>query len=282
MKIRLAVQLCIGVIGLAAPLAAQGSRWWSWPADPDPQAVERGRPEFVRSCGRCHADNLTGTPKGPNLIRTARLRKDADGTAVAAVVRAGIPAKMPSFQLGDEAMSDLIAYMRWAVQKYDRVSPGAPPDDYPVERLLTGNAAAGKAFFNGAGGCNACHSPTGDLAGIAKKYPPVFLQARFLMPRPTKPRTADVTVVSGEKASGEKASGEKASGEKASGEKVSGELKVLNTYDVTLVSGGKTLTWPADQVKVDVHDPLAPHRALLPKYKDDDVHNMFAYLWTLQ
>ncbi len=169
---------------------------------------------------------------------------------------------MPSFQLADEAMSDLIAYMRWAVQKYDRVSPGAPPDDYPVERLLTGNAAAGKAFFNGAGGCNACHSPTGDLAGIAKKYPPVFLQARFLMPRPTKPRTADVTL--------------------PSGEKVSGELKVLNTYDVTLVSGGKTLTWPAEQVKVDVHDPLAPHRALLPKYKDDDVHNMFAYLWTLQ
>ena len=67
-----------------------------------------------------------------------------------------------------------------------------------------------------------------------------------------------------------------------SGEKVSGELKVLNTYDVTLVSGGKTLTWPAELVKVDVHDPLAPHRALLPKYKDDDIHNMFAYLWTLQ
>ena len=262
MKIRLAVQVCTAIVCLAAPLAAQGNRWWSWPADPDPQAVERGRPEFVRSCGRCHADNLTGTAKGPNLIRTARLRKDADGTAVAAVVRAGIPAKMPSFQLADEAMSDLIAYMRWAVQKYDRVSPGAPPDDYPVERLLTGNAAAGKAFFNGAGGCNACHSPTGDLAGIAKKYPPVFLQARFLMPRPTKPRTADVTL--------------------PSGEKVSGELKVLNTYDVTLVSGGKTLTWPAELVKVDVHDPLAPHRALLPKYKDEDVHNMFAYLWTLQ
>ena len=38
------------------------------------------------------------------------------------------------------------------------------------DKLLTGNAEAGKAFFNGAGGCAGCHSPAGDLAGIARKY----------------------------------------------------------------------------------------------------------------
>ncbi len=258
MKIRLLVLVCV-----AAPLFAQGNRWWAWPADPDPQAVERGRVQFVTSCGGCHADNLTGTAKGPNLIRTSRVRKDADGSAITAVVHAGIPAKgMPSFQLGDGELKDVIAYMRWAVQKYDRVSPGAPPDDYPIERLLVGNAAAGKAFFNGKGNCAVCHSVTGDLAGIAKKYPPVFLQARFLMPRATKPRTATVSL--------------------RSGEKVSGELKVLNTYDVTVVDGGKPRTFAADEVQVEVKDPLAAHKALLPKYSDDDVHNMFAYLWTLQ
>jgi cytochrome c oxidase cbb3-type subunit 3 len=179
-------------------------------------------------------------------------------------VRNGHPAKgMPAIAMTAVQMKDLVAYIQWVVQKYDRVSPGPPPDDYPVERLLTGNADAGKAFFNGAGGCNGCHSVTGDLAGVAKKYPPVFLQSRFLMPRATKPRLATVTL--------------------ASGEKVIGELKTINTYDVVIQeAGGKALTFVADDVKVEVRDPLAPHRALLPKYTDADVHNMFAYLWSLQ
>jgi len=250
--------------GAAAHVDAQERRWWPWPVDPDPQSTERGRLEFVRACGKCHADNATGTTSGPNLIRSAIVRHDKDGSAIAKTVRAGVPAKgMPPIEIPEPQMQDVIAFIRSAVQKYDRVSPGPPPDDYPVERLLTGNAADGKAFFNGAGGCSGCHSPTGDLAGIARKYPPVFLQSRFLMPRATKPRTATVTL--------------------KSGEKISGELKILNTYDVEVQdAAGKRHTWVADEVKVEVKDPLAAHRELLPKYKDADLHNIFAYLWTLQ
>ena len=32
--------------------------------------------------------------------------------------------------------------------------------------VVTGDAKAGAAYFNGAGKCNTCHSPTGDLAGV--------------------------------------------------------------------------------------------------------------------
>src|SRR5206468_2229569 len=49
--------------------------------------------------------------------------------------------------------------------------------------VLTGNAGAGKAWFNGAGKCNSCHSATGDLAAIGKRYDPVTVQQRFLFPR---------------------------------------------------------------------------------------------------
>ena len=257
-------RLAVLALAAAASLFGQGNRWWPWPADPDPQSAERGRAEFAQACGGCHANNLTGTKRGPNLIRTALVRHDKDGSAIAAVVRSGIPAKgMPAIQLSPSQMKDLIAFIQFAVQKYDRVSPGPPPDDYPVERLLTGNAAAGKAFFEGKGGCTGCHSVSGDLAGIAKKYPPVFLQARFLMPRATKPRTATVTL--------------------ASGQKASGDLKVLNTYDVVIQApGGSPQTFNAAEVQVEVKDPLSAHRDLLPKYTDADVHNMFAYLWTLQ
>jgi len=36
-----------------------------------------------------------------------------------------------------------------------------------LEDLQTGDATAGKAYFNGAGGCARCHKPDGDLARVA-------------------------------------------------------------------------------------------------------------------
>ena len=34
--------------------------------------------------------------------------------------------------------------------------------------------------------------------------------------------------------------------------------------------------------KVDMHDPLAPHKELLPTYRDADIHNVTAYLASLR
>ena len=65
---------------------------------------------------------------------------------------------------------------------HEALESGQVPEKYPLEKLLTGNAEAGKAYFNGAGGCQACHSPTGDLKGIAGKYPPIRLEARMVYP----------------------------------------------------------------------------------------------------
>jgi cytochrome c oxidase cbb3-type subunit 3 len=41
-------------------------------------------------------------------------------------------------------------------------------------------------------------------------------------------------------------------------------------------------SWPASAVKIEVHDPLAAHAALLDKYTDADMHNIFTYLETLK
>src|SRR6185436_19495563 len=48
--------------------------------------------------------------------------------------------------------------------------------------VLTGDAKAGETYFNGAGGCRACHSPTGDLAHVGSKYAGITLQNRWLWP----------------------------------------------------------------------------------------------------
>src|SRR5689334_17814621 len=83
--------LCAAIL-LCAPatqLSAQERRWWPWPVDPDPQGIERGRPEFARACGKCHAENATGTKAGPNLIRSAIVRHDKDGSAIAKTLGTG-------------------------------------------------------------------------------------------------------------------------------------------------------------------------------------------------
>jgi cytochrome c oxidase cbb3-type subunit 3 len=42
-------------------------------------------------------------------------------------------------------------------------------------------------------------------------------------------------------------------------------------------------SWQVNDVKaIDVHDPMTAHRALMEKYTDKDIHNLFAYLVTLQ
>ena len=54
---------------------------------------------------------------------------------------------------------------------------------FQMHDILTGDAKAGAAYFNGEGGCTACHSVTGDLKGVGSKYDPPALLAKFLNPR---------------------------------------------------------------------------------------------------
>ncbi len=230
-------------------------------ANPDPKAVARGRQLFQEACGFCHGDDATGA-RGPDLIRSTVVNHDENGNLIGPVIRNGREEKgMPAFPYSAEQISDISAFLQEQVQvalRSNRV-----PRDYPLEKLLTGDATKGKAYFFGAGHCDSCHSPTGDLAGIAKKYSPIDLEARFLYPSGRAPRTATVTV--------------------RTGEKVSGTLAHFDEFNVALRdSSGWYRSWPRDRVKVEVRDPLEKHRELLSQYTDADVHNLFAYLETLK
>jgi len=267
MNFRHGLVICLIAIFGAAPLAAQAQIarwWWAWPGPPDAQSVARGKTVFAKTCASCHAANAAGTSKGANLMRSTLVRHDADGSAVKSVIETGKShGSVKAIQMSAGDANDVVAYIEWAVQNYDRTSAGAPPQSYPLSKLLVGNAEAGKAFFNGEGGCVKCHSATGDLAGVGSKYSPLDLQSRFLMPKSRKPVTATVTT--------------------AAGEKVSGRVLVINNFDVSIQDAdGKTHKWPADSVKVEKEDPIEAHRELLPKYSDADMHNMFAYLVTLK
>lgn len=225
--------------------------------------AKRGRAEFQKTCSFCHGMDADGGGHGPNLVRSALVRHDKDGDLIGAVIREGRPEKgMPAFPLGPGQISDIAIFLHASISASDSAGEGGPVRDYPLKLLLTGNAEKGKEYFDGAGGCSGCHSASGDLTGVAGKYAPIDLQARFLYPE-GKPSTATVTL--------------------ASGSTNTGELVHMDAFSVSIRdSEGWQHSWPLSAVKVKVDDPLAAHKELLHKYTEADVHNLFAYLETLK
>jgi cytochrome c oxidase cbb3-type subunit 3 len=137
---------------------------------------------------------------------------------------------------------------------------------------VTGDGQKGREYFNGICRCNTCHSPTGDLAGIAKKYDAVTLQSRLLYPRArpgaqvSQSVRPQVTVTP------------------SAGPSFSGTLEYLDDFNVALRdSSGDYHSFSRNtRLQVEVHDPLAAHAELLKKYTDADMHNLLAYLETLK
>lgn len=217
----------------------------------------------------CHGIAGKGGPGAPDLIRSVLVLDDEKGILIAPVIREGRPDKgMPKLPLSEAQISDLVAWLH--VRTYAAGHRGT----YTYGDVVTGNAQKGEAYFNGAGQCSTCHSATGDLAGIAKKYDPFSLQSRWLQPRgrsrggnnnsAVKP-TVKVTL--------------------PSGEVVSGALDHIDDFTVSLRDSSGTFhsfTRNGDTPKVEVTDPLKAHNDLLRHYTDADIHNITAYLVTLK
>lgn len=234
---------------------------------PDGAAVERGQKLFVANCGFCHGTTAQGGDSGPDLVRSPLALDDERGDKIGPVIEQGRAAKgMPAFKLPADQIQDIAAFLR------SRQQAAIDRNAYTILNLVTGDRQKGREYFNGAGRCSSCHSATGDLAGIAKKYDPVTLQSRFLYPRArvgsreAQPIPSQVTVTP------------------ASGQSFSGTLEYLDDFNVSLRdSSGEYHSFTRDaRLKVDVRDPLATHAELLKKYTDADMHNVLAYLVTLK
>ena len=64
---------------------------------------------------------------------------------------------------------------------------------------------------------------------------------------------------------------------------VTGELAYQDEFNVALKdASGRTGPGPRIEVKVAVDAPAEAHVELLSKYTDTDIHNLMAYLLTLQ
>ena len=234
---------------------------------PDAAAAARGEKLYGPNCAFCHGEKARGA-EGPNLIRSPLVLDDEKGESIGPFLRKGRPSQgMPAFpNFSDAEMNDIAQYLHMQVELV------ANRGLYKRLNVVTGNAAAGEAYFKQA--CANCHSATGDLAHIGSRYQPDQLQTRFVWP-------GGGGFGGGRGGGGGRA--QKITVTLANGQAVEGTLKQIDDFNVSIHdAAGNFRSWPRAQVKVTIPDPLAGHRALLEKYTDQDMHNLTAYLVTLK
>jgi cytochrome c oxidase cbb3-type subunit III len=229
---------------------------------PDAKMAAEGAKIFGSTCGFCHGQNARGA-SAPDLLRSPVVLDDNQGELIGQTVHQGRPAKgMPAFpSLTTEQVRDLAEYLHLQVEL------AANRGTYKALNVVTGNAKAGEAYFNGAGKCNTCHSVTGDLAHIGSKMDPPDLQQRFLYPGPSQqPSATRVTVILKD------------------GTQISGILKHLDDFYVSLddAAGNYRSVALEKGITVNVEDKLLFHRQMLDKYTNQQMHDLTAYLVTLK
>jgi mono/diheme cytochrome c family protein len=238
----------------------------------DTAAVERGQQLLVAQCGFCHGANARGGSGGPDLTRSTLVQSDEEGRQLAEFLAVGrLDKGMPKFDLPRAQVSDIAAFL------HSSIYMNSNRRLYKILDIVVGDAKAGEAYFNGAGRCSSCHSPSKDLKGVGAKYEPAILQGRLLLPRgherapgsPPVPLYADPTSLT-------------VTVTPSPGESVSGGLVRLTDFEVTLydAGAGRMRSWlrNGDTPKVVVVDPLQAHMDQLTKWTDADMHNMTAYL----
>ena len=237
----------------------------AYPAD----LVQRGQTLFAATCGFCHGRDAMGGETGPDLTRSTLVAEDVRGDKIIPLVHTGrVDKGMPPQNLPDADLAAIVAFIHDTKSKADSLEGNRRAVD-PSD-LQTGNAQAGQQYFNGAGGCAKCHSPTGDLAGLANRLQGLQLFQRMLYPGGrgrggAAPATPVATI------------------QLPSGETIKGKVAYRDEFNIAITDqAGYYRSWPANQIKVTVDNPLDAHIAQLAKYTNDDVHNVLAYLQTLK
>ena len=253
----------------------------AFPARPpgDKAAVERGKKAYGTNCAYCHGDDARGSNGGTNILRSEYIMKDRDGE----VLREFLLNRSGTGHTGARAGTVRFGFTKGQANEIAAfvTDVSAFIHDFPVSSrdrgrmrpptIVVGDPGAGEAYFNAH--CSSCHSPAGDLQGIARRIQdPRTLQQTWLMPRVYGGRGGGLEGVT-------------VTVTQPDGQKIEGKLGRLDDFVVTLTdSTGAVRSFDRDhdQPKVEVHDPMQPHRDLLPNYTDKDIHDVTAWMETLK
>lgn len=247
------------------------------------EVLARGETVYESICRACHGTDLRGGDQGgPNLLRSQIVLNDQHGELIGEVIQngrsnPGMP-EMPPVQMPAEDRVAVAEYIHsvWAGQAGQG---GPPPGEEIALNIVVGDPEAGQSYFNRE--CTGCHSVTGDLQGIASKIPSAenlqnswVAGRRWGAPNPDadpsrRQVTATVTLSNGESSSG-----------------------VLIRRDDFLVSliadDGRYRSFTLHEntdprvVNIEINDPMQRHRELLSQLTNEIMHDVTAYLVTLQ
>ena len=223
--------------------------------------IATGSRVYYASCAPCHGP--TGTSVGGIDLRRGRLPRAPTDDAFAALVTSGISGTgMPPFRLSSDEMRGLIAFVRAGL--------GADPNAPPVK---LGNAARGRAIFEGNGKCLDCHrvgaagSRSGpDLTDVGAARTPAAILRSLIDPtggmrpinRPVRAVTRDGAVITGRRLN-------------------------EDTYTVQIVTPEGRLV---SLVKGDLREWSVTQASPMPSYKDalsaEDLADLLGYLTSLK
>src|SRR5438552_12973476 len=179
---------------LAAALLAQAPLHDSQYSDAD---ISYGATLYTSKCVTCHGtqgDAIGGVNLRSGTFRNAVIDRDLER-----FIRAGSPAGMPPFALDNAEMAGIIAYLR-------------NMNVFDASAVKTGDAARGRAIFDGKGACTGCHRVgvagsrvAPNLSDIGAARSAGSLQRSLLDPtsqmmpinRPVRVVTKDGTIING-------------------------------------------------------------------------------------
>jgi cytochrome c oxidase cbb3-type subunit III len=234
------------------------------------EAAARGKTLYSLHCQFCHgSDAHGGDGGGPSLLRSLAVLDDQKGELIAPIVKNG-QGTMPKQPLTDAQIADVAEYLHSF-----EISSRTPPSTL---NILVGDAKAGEAFVKSK--CAACHTVDKLKAAANRLADDKTLQQMWLMPG------------SGGRGGGGGGGGGAVAAPPIrvtvtlpSGEKTQGTLVRIDDFvvSVKLADGThRAFRTFGTATKVEIEDPLAAHKELLPEYRDADIHNVTAYLASLR
>lgn len=236
----------------------------SFPAE----LIETGREQFSAQCGFCHGLDSGGGSGGPDLTRSDLVAMDVGGDLIGTVVRDGrLDAELPMPAFPAMPNSDLAAVVAFVHDQKSRAeSAEGGRRAVSVDDVQSGDARAGERYFEA--NCSGCHSPDGDLDGIANRFEGLALLQRMLNPgggQQSELATPRVEVTT------------------ASGESVAGLLDYQDEFTIALFTvDGRFRSFSTTNVEFQIDDPLERHRELLGEYTNEQLHDVVTFLHRLR
>lgn len=228
---------------------------------PDKAAAAQGAPLFQRNCAFCHGPLGRGAT-APSLITSEMVLDDNHGEHLLPFLKKGLPQKgMPAFAtVPDEQLTDIAEFLHLQVEEV--ANRGA----YHVLNIVVGNAGQGQAYV--AAHCASCHSMA-SFAQFADRFrSPDQLQRDWVWPDRSKDPALAIT----------------ARVMLPDGSAIVGRVTQVSDFRITLVDreGHTHAIDRTPGTRVEMHDPLAAHQAMIMTLTNGAMHDVTAYLESLR